>query len=403
MNAIAPPPGDAQRVADWLESGVAALCGFIPPGTAATQARRWTAEFDELSTGWGHPARVDGARLLAERAALTGARFPGGRSGQRSLGGACRLLPCADGWLAVSLPRGSDLDLVAPLVEADVSDPWEAVRRFAGARPADEVVQRARLLGLAISRVGEGGPGLRLPEPSAPGLPAGHGQGGRAPLVIDFSALWAGPLCANLLGLAGARVVKVESYGRLDGARRGEPRFYDLLHAGHESICIDPRRRAERAALARLVSSADVVIEASRPRALREWGLSAGEAVRRGTVWVSVTAFGRDPGDRVGFGDDMAAAAGLVALDKESNQPCFVGDAIADPLTGIAAAVAVARALQRGGGQLLDIALSAVVAGTLDGTGVLPVAAQASPPTARPAPGPAALPCADTDRVLASG
>jgi len=42
--------------------------------------------------------------------------------------------------------------------------------------------------------------GAAPPAPSIEGL-----------VVVDLSALWAGPLCANVLGLAGARVIKVES------------------------------------------------------------------------------------------------------------------------------------------------------------------------------------------------
>jgi hypothetical protein len=377
-----------QRVTDWLESGVVALTGLIPPGTAATQARLWSAELERLSGAWGPAVHVDGARLLAERAALTGARG----QGAISVGGACRLLPCADGWVALSFPRGTDLDLVAPLVEADVAEPSEAVRGWAATRAGVEVVERARLLGLAVSRVGESAPPLHLPARTLPrAIPV--------PLVVDFSALWAGPLCASLLGLAGARVVKVESVDRLDGARRGEPRFYDLLHAGHESVRIDPRVATHRAALADLVAVADVVVESSRPRALAGWGLSAADAVRHGTVWVAITAHGRAAGDRVGFGDDVAAGAGLVGWPPGG--PVFVGDAIADPLTGLAAAVGAMRALAAGGGRLVEVAMASAVALTLDGSGWAPAPGPAAdPPRARAVSGSARAAGADTARVL---
>ena len=148
-------------------------------------------------------------------------------------------------------------------------------------------------------------------------------------LVVDFSALWAGPLCAHLLGLAGARVVKVETPDRPDGARRGNPDFYRLLHGGHESVVLDPTTTGGRRALALLVGAADIVIEASRPRALTRFGLDAGAAVASGTTWVSITAAGRSA-NRVGFGDDLAAAAGLVAYGSD-DVPLFVGDALAEP------------------------------------------------------------------------
>jgi crotonobetainyl-CoA:carnitine CoA-transferase CaiB-like acyl-CoA transferase len=360
-----------QRVADWLESGVARLSGFIPPGRAATQARLWSAELERRSSAWGHPVRVDGAGLLAERVALTGAQA------QRSIsvGGACRLLRCADGWIAVSLPRPSDLDLACALIEGPAPDPWEGLREWAALTPAAQIVERARLLGLAVAGVDEGAPPLVLPEdgPAAASSP---------PLVVDFSALWAGPLCSSLLGLAGAHVVKVETVGRPDGARRGEPRFYELLHAGHESFTFDPAPAPDRERLAALVRRADVVIEASRPRALAGWGLSVADEVARGAVWLSITGYGRANGDRIGFGDDVAAAAGLVGW--QDGEPSFAGDAIADPLTGLAGTVAVMRALDAGGGRLIDLAMAAVVASTLDGNPSGPATGMAAAaPTAR--------------------
>ena len=88
----------------------------------------------------------------------------------------------------------------------------------------------------------------------------------------------------------------------------------------------------------------------------------ADAAVANGTTWVSITAYGRAV-DRVGFGDDVAAGSGLVAVDGDGH-PVFAGDAIADPLTGLTAAVLAARA--PASGALLDIAMSGVVAATLD-------------------------------------
>jgi hypothetical protein len=42
--------------------------------------------------------------------------------------------------------------------------------------------------------------------------------------------------------------------------------------------------------------------------------------------------------------------------------PVFCGDAIADPLTGLEAAVAVAQSLHSGGGELIELSMSAVAA-----------------------------------------
>jgi crotonobetainyl-CoA:carnitine CoA-transferase CaiB-like acyl-CoA transferase len=227
-----------------------------------------------------------------------------------------------------------------------------------------------------------GVPAAALPPPaglaSPPGL-ASAGQVSRiaarspaarlaAGLVVDLSSMWAGPLCARLLGLAGAQVIKVESAGRPDGAREGDRRFFDWLHAGHRSVVVDFRSGSGRAALAALLETADVVIEASRPRALAALGLAPGTIPHRdGQVWLSITGYGRGEADLVAFGDDAAVAGGLVGwtgagAPRGAGEPVFCADAIADPLTGVCGALAVARSVAAGGGELIDLSMRAVAA-----------------------------------------
>jgi hypothetical protein len=60
------------------------------------------------------------------------------------------------------------------------------------------------------------------------------------------------------------------------------------------------------------------------------------------------------------FGDDAAAAGGLVVWDDEG--PCFCADAVADPLTGLLAATAASIVLATGGRRLVDVALARTAA-----------------------------------------
>ncbi|MGA4992161.1 CoA transferase [Nonomuraea bangladeshensis] len=391
------PPGEAA----WMSSGLASLTGradgpaLVPRHRTALAARAWG---ELLSSLTGGRVDLDGAALLTERAAMTGR----GRAGATSAGGSCRLLAAADGWVALSCARPGDDDLAGALVGRTPSgSPWPDLARWCRGRTAGEIVGRARLLGLAAAAVGE----WRRPAPAR--RPIGLPIVARGALVVDFSALWAGPLCAHLLGLAGADVVKVETPQRPDGARFGHGGFYDLLHAGHRSVVLDPDDPVDRRALHALAARADVVIEASRPRALARWGLDARRAAAAGTVWLSITAYGRAH-DRVGFGDDVAAAAGLVAWEADSGAPVFCGDAIADPLTGLYAACRVLERLGRGEGALLDVAMAAVAAATVASpwrTPARPVDA-APPPAARSvAAGPAGAAAPesglDTEAVLA--
>ncbi|TCJ97624.1 CoA transferase family III [Nocardia alba] len=394
--------------ADWAASGVVALSGrpdgpaLVPPGHAATRARELSSTLAAVSA---QAIAVDGAQLLGERAALMDLR----RRGTVSAGGHCRLLPSADGWAAVSCARPDDPLLLGALIgdDLDAADPWPALADWVRAHRGDDLLERAELLGVAAGPVRPAAP-ARCPAPLTPRSVEGL-------LVVDFSALWAGPLCAHLLGLAGARVVKVETPARPDGARRGSPQFYALLHHGHESVVLDPTDSTGRSALRALVDAADIVIEASRPRALAGFGIDAEAAVGRGACWVSITAAGR-ASNRIGFGDDIAAAAGLVAFDTHSGTPAFVGDAIADPLTGLTAAVLAVSAPADGRGVLWDISMTDVVASTLTADPVPPTSrrgdtwfvesADGPIPVAKPVSrkpiGPAADSGADTARVLES-
>lgn len=389
--------GSRSRSIDWLDSGVVPLTGrgdgpsIIPPGSAATYARALSTHLSDATAGTGHHVRVDGAALLAERAAFTSSQ----RRGPISVGGACRLLRSADGWVAVSCAREDDASLLAALISTDVSDDiWPGLTAWVGEHSGAEFTERATLLGIAGGAVDVETAHVPLqPEPMVPRSVEGM-------LVVDFSALWAGPLCAHLLGLAGARVVKVETPTRPDGARSGDQLFYRLLHAGHRSVVLDPSTPEGRRALGHLVDAADIVIEASRPRALSNFGLDAEASAAGGTTWISITAHGRDS-DRVGFGDDIAASSGLVASDGDGS-PLFVGDAIADPLAGLTAAAMASSVSPTGGGYLWDLSMTAVVASTLDGSPSRACTPSEAPaqPHRRTAIGKAPASGADTELVL---
>ena len=84
-----------------------------------------------------------------------------------------------------------------------------------------------------------------------------------------------------------------------------------------------------------------------------------------GLVWISITGYGRagEAGDWVAFGDDAGVSAGLSALlTASTGSPIFCGDAIADPLTGLHAALIALSQWRRGTGGLFPIALRDVVA-----------------------------------------
>lgn len=326
---------------------------MVVPGAVLSQAQRVADAFTAF-TG----VDVDAGELIGGRAGLLGIA-PRGRV---SAGGATRLMPCRDGWCALTLSRGDDLDAVPALLGAPrVDDEWSAVQTWAAGCDAADVTERARLLGLPVATLAE--------TPAGPPriYPLGSGTTIRAPadlLVADLSAMWAGPLCGHLLARAGATVVKVESSARPDGARSGPRAFFDWLNAGKLSYAAD---FDDPTGVRTLLEVADVVIESSRPAALTRRSLGPTHITPRdGRVWVRITGHGTDGerADWVAFGDDAAVSGGLVG--GAPGDPVFCGDAIADPLTGMQAALAVAQSLRRGGGELIELSMAAVAASYAD-------------------------------------
>lgn len=331
-----------------------------PPrlGAAAVAARAdLLARNLRLRAGGDVFATLEGAALLGERAALLGLA----RRGRVSPGGSCRLLRAGDGWLALNLARPDDRALLPAWLEDEPDrreTAWAFVARAIRTRSAAGLVARGRLLGMAVASAGNPAP-VAAPIARRP-FGVARARPLRGALVVDLSSLWAGPLCTQLLAQAGARVVKVESTRRPDGARRGAA-FFDRLHAGKASVALDFGDPRGRDALRRLVTAADAVVEASRPRALRQLGIVAEEvlAERPGQVWISLTGYGREEPEAgwIAFGDDAAVAGGLADRAGDEAGPLFCADAVADPLAGLEAADETLAALERGGGCRIDVTL----------------------------------------------
>ncbi len=379
-----------------------------PPMPMIPRLRSITRTLAERTSSLGRRVDVDPLALLGERAALTGHR----RQGTTSCGGSTRLLRAEDGWLALTLSRPDDVDLVPAWLELDgpPADLWEEVEAAVERSRTAPLLERGLMLGLPIAGLPtsrRAGPplearGSTLPVRSTLVRPAGRCPSMAGVRVVDLSSLWAGPLCGSLLAQAGAEVIKVESLARPDGARLGPTALFDLLNAGKRSVALDFSAAEDRQALAGLIAGADVVIESSRPRALEQLGIHALSRLRTGppVVWASITGHGRtgSRGERVAFGDDAAVAGGLVGWEPAG--PVFCADAVADPTTGMVAAAAVVDALHRGGSWLLDVSMAHVAAHLAGPTLRVPAGVVASAPSARRPSGRGPRLGADTRHVL---
>ena len=348
---------------------------------------------------WGTTVDVDWLALLGERAAIDGLT----NRGRTSCGGGTRLLRCADTWVAVSLARPSDTELLpawltlagatsasrhVPVPAAADGSRWRAhestwdwMSALIASLPGTELAAAAEVVGLPVGVLHERRPtadrGVRVDA-----VGCASGAAGPPATVVDLSTLWAGPLCAALLGACGADVIKVSTTGRPDGTVLADPAWNALLNGGKRTVEVDLETVRGRAMLADLISSADLVVESARPRGLEQLGIVARDVLAGPggpRVWVSITGHGRGS-NRVAFGDDAAVAGGLVVTDADG--PWFCGDAIADPLSGVAAAAHAVACLRAGRRALLDVALAGVAAAHAGAT--LPASgATNAPPRAR--------------------
>ncbi len=319
-------------------------------------------------TGSQAIAALDGATITGERAVLGGFTIPGMISAGS---GHSRLLPTRDGrWFVLTMTRSADRELLPALFgdgDLDIEDD-NAIAAAVAARDCGELLAQGRALGLTVASNDE------LPASPPVELMAQGPHRIRTsvtpPLVIDLSAIWAGPLAGHLLWLAGAQVVKVESLARPDALRTLDANIFDVINQGKANVAADFSTAEGREALIALIRRADFVIESSRPRALLQLGIDADALVREtpGLVWLSVTGHGAtgEAANWVGIGHDCGVAGGLTrALVAATGEPGFVGDALPDPLTGITVVLEGWRAFKRGEACRIGFSLSAIAATAL--------------------------------------
>ncbi len=190
--------------------------------------------------------------------------------------------------------------------------------------------------------------------------------------VLDMSRWIAGPHAAMILGDLGADVVKVETPSgdpsRLSGPHvNGESTYFMALNRNKRGITLDTRSEHGKEALARLIETADILIENFRPGTLAAMGFGE-ERLRElnpGLVVVSVSGYGQTgPQSQDGCFDSVAqAVSGLMSVTGYPDGPpvragFYVADYSAALHAALGAVVALfARERNGGVGERIDIAL----------------------------------------------
>ncbi|HEV8435278.1 MAG TPA: CoA transferase [Thermoanaerobaculia bacterium] len=188
-------------------------------------------------------------------------------------------------------------------------------------------------------------------------------------LVADFSRVLAGPLCTQMLGDAGARVVKVEETLRGDETRHWGPPFvgdvsaYFLsINRNKQSLALDLKRGGDVAR--KLLERADVVVDNFLPAQRVALGLDRVREINPRAIHCRIAGYDSDGANAATPGYDLLAqaAAGLMAITGEADgDPMKVGVAVSDVLTAHYAFGAITSALfareRTGEGASIEISL----------------------------------------------
>ena len=188
--------------------------------------------------------------------------------------------------------------------------------------------------------------------------------------VVDLTSALLGPLATQTLGDMGADVIKVEPPEgdpiRALGPSRhpGMGAYFLNINRNKKSVALDLKRLAARAALLKLVETADVFVHNMRLAAIERLGLDY-RAVSRCNpriVYAAATGFRKDGAyrDRPSFDDVIQGESGLAVLNGGTvGEPRYVPMAVSDKICGYVLASAIGMALfhreRKGEGQEVHV------------------------------------------------
>ena len=132
--------------------------------------------------------------------------------------------------------------------------------------------------------------------------------------VLDFTTTIAGPHCTRLLADLGADVVKIEApegdvMRSRPPLRNGASSYFGQLNAGKRSVVLDLKEKRAVAAVRRLASEVDILVENYRPGVMRRLGLdfaALGKSHPR-LVYCSISGYGQ-----TGPSSDLPAYAPVI-------------------------------------------------------------------------------------------
>ncbi len=190
--------------------------------------------------------------------------------------------------------------------------------------------------------------------------------------VIDLTQVVLGPMGTQILGDAGADVIKVEppdgDMTRFIGPRRSHDMaaYFANLNRNKRGVVLDLKLPAAHAALMILVRTADVFVHNMRLSAAARLGLDYDSLVRINPRIIHACATGFRPGssqeEDPAYDDiiqGMGGVAHLNGLGAQADGPRYVPSVMVDKLTGTVLASSIAMALfsreRTGRGQAVHV------------------------------------------------
>ena len=190
--------------------------------------------------------------------------------------------------------------------------------------------------------------------------------------IVDFSAVFAGPICTRLMSDCGADVIKVEPPVGGDVIRGpfGRSRLFAHFNAGKKCVALDLGTSKGQEMARELISEADVVVENYRPGIMSKFGLDYASLKDDfpSMVYCSISGFGQTGPHvhRAAYAPIAHAASGFDyvhqhdQIEPEAPPPVW-GIMVADMLTGSYAHGAILTALlgrqRHGRGDYIDVTM----------------------------------------------
>jgi crotonobetainyl-CoA:carnitine CoA-transferase CaiB-like acyl-CoA transferase len=194
--------------------------------------------------------------------------------------------------------------------------------------------------------------------------------------VLDLTNVLAGPYCSYQLALLGAEVVKVEAPDGGDLARQlgadsdlnaiGLGTSFLAQNAGKKSVAVDLKSDDGKAAFAKLVEGADVLVENFRPGVLARLGFSWSrlQEINPSLVYCAISGFGQagPMSQRPAYDQIIQGLSGMMSITgTPDTAPLRVGFPICDTIGGLTAAMAINAALagraRSGEGCFIDVSM----------------------------------------------